>query len=204
MLKIEKTEITGWEPALRGMRNPMNSWSRADTVFLDGDVPDVGPNDLKLMKQLAAGGAVHAKYRRMITVYADITGPLYWWKQMDTYKIGTVTDSCSTMHKITEKPFTRDDFSVEHLNAGNLPFFDTVIGLLEFSRKRYLETKDKEEWWQMIQMLPESYNQKRTIMLNYENLSAIYRDRKGHKLDEWHDFCLWIEKLPYSKVITGG
>lgn len=204
MIKFERTETSGWEPALRGMRNPMNSWDKSDTVYLDGTTPELGYNDSRLAKQLAEAGSTHAKYRRMITVYTDITAPLYWWKQFDTYKVGTVTNSCSTMHKITEKPFTLKDFSTEHLNSGNLPFFDTVVALLEYSRKQYLQTKDKSDWWQLIQMLPESYNQRRTVMLNYEVLAGIYETRRNHKLDEWHDFCDWIESLPYSEVITCG
>lgn len=222
MIKIENTDIMGWEHAIRGMRNPMNSWDRSDSYagYCKGpkehDI-EIGPNDHDLMLRLARSGSVHAKYRRMITVYVDITAPLYWWKEFDTYKVGTVANSCSTMHKIHEKEFTLEDFSCEHLrthkgdflNATHTPFSalnmleDTII-VLNTYRERYLEIKDKEYWWQMIQLLPSSYNQKRTVMLNYEVLAGIYKYRKDHKLDEWRNFCLWIEKLPYSEIITCG
>lgn len=250
MLKIENVQIAGWEAAIRGMRNPKNSWDRSDSVFIDesfcddedefelvllcgGVAPIIKENDHNLMMNLAKGGPVHAKYRRMITVYVDITAPLYWWKEFDTYKVGTVANSCSTMHKIADKEFTVDDFSHEHLdgvsrdmfyqNDRDQPYFfcsfeDILyiqIEALNRARNLYLETKTKpmkEEakraplmkkyWWQMIQLLPSSYNQKRTICMNYEVLHHIYHDRRNHKLDEWHTFCDWIESLPYSEIIT--
>lgn len=250
MLKIENVQIAGWEAAIRGMRNPKNSWDRSDSVFIDesfcddedefelallcgGVAPIIKENDHNLMMNLAKGGPVHAKYRRMITVYVDITAPLYWWKEFDTYKVGTVANSCSTMHKIADKEFTVDDFSHEHLdgvsrdmfyqNDRDQPYFfcsfENILYIqieaLNRARNLYLETKTKpmkEEakraplmkkyWWQMIQLLPSSYNQKRTICMNYEVLHHIYHDRRNHKLDEWHTFCDWIESLPYSEIIT--
>lgn len=231
MIKIEKTEVIGWEHVIRGMRNPMNSWDKTDSSpcvgGYDCDMCEespteyssfyVGPNDHKLMMQLAKGGPVHGKFRRMITVYLDITAPLYWWKEFDTYKVGTVANSCSTMHKIHAKEFTLEDFSHEHLKDFE-GFKDPVFGCntaafegaliaticyLNAARKLYLQTGDKQYWWQMIQLLPTSYNQKRTVMLNYEVLHNIYESRKNHKLDEWHTFCDWIEGLPYSEVIIG-
>ncbi len=214
MIKIEKVAVHGMEEAIRGMRNPMNSWDKSDSGIckkLDGTF-QVGKADHKLMMKLAAGGPVHAKYRRMIIVYLDITAPLYWWKEFDTYKIGTVANSCSTMHKIHQKKFGYDDFSYEHLlgcdnlNWGDIipmNIFESVIQALNFYREKYLETEDKQYWWQMIQLLPSSYNQKRTVMLNYEVLASIYPMRKNHKLDEWREFCQWIEKLPYSEIIVG-
>ena len=201
MIKIEKTDIYGWESAIRGMRNPMNSWDKSDSLF-NTSYNSIGENDLNLMMRLAKGGAVHAKYRRMITVYVDITAPLYWWKEFDTYKIGTVANSCSTMHKIHAKEFTLDDFSHEHLTSHFKTDLECTVLSLNYARKKFLETKDKSYWWQMIQLLPSSYNQKRTIMLNYEVLVGMYRDRKNHKLDEWHTFCDWIKSLPYSELIT--
>lgn len=216
MLKIENVQIVGLEPAIRGMRNPMNSWAKSDsefTAFTGHEVVpkiSVGENDLKLMNRLAAGGPVHAKYRRMIVVYLDITAPLYWWKEFDTYKVGTVANSCSTMHKLTSKEFELDDFSHDHLlhtGEGDNPI-DRIISWLNLYRRRYLEATNedtkKEYWWQMIQLLPSSYNQRRTVMLNYEVLVNIYRWRRDHKLDEWHTFCDWIESLPYAELITGG
>ena len=217
MLKLEKTFICNWEGALRGMRNPMNSWDRSDTDFDKADfiyvghddsvvsAPVIGPNDLELMKKLAAGGPVHAKYRRQIFVSVDITAPLYWWKEFDTYKVGTTANSCSTMHKIHSKEFTLEDFSHEHLidegeNSWLWAFNAFLIGL-NSARKLYLETKDKKYWWQMIQSLPTSYNQKRTVTLDYENLVNIHKWRRHHKLDEWHTFCDWIESLPYAKDV---
>lgn len=272
MIKISRTDIYGFEAAIRGMRNPMNSWEKSDSLFdiddcdLDGrticdeneQLPSgvrcdwefwIGPNDLDLMQRLAKSGTEHSKYRRMIPVWLDITAPLYWWKEMDTYMTGTVRNSCSTMHKIAAKEFEIDDFSHDHLiamadvlhdlgcytkdlliwNALDLnnqhyeikegaPVIATgdysqmfspwgvlsmTIDMLNRCRKLYLETKDKKYWWQMIQLLPSSYNQKRTVMLNYEVLAKIYRERKNHKLDEWHTFCDWIKTLPYAKeVIT--
>lgn len=219
MIKIEKVAVHGMEEAIRGMRNPMNSWDKSDSEKMPSlsnpeiDELFVGDNDYKLMMKLAAGGAVHAKYRRMIIVYLDITAPLYWWKEFDTYKVGTVANSCSTMHKIHEKEFAHTDFSCEHLFGYNdvdwgdiipMNVLESVIQALNFYREKYIETQDKQYWWQMIQILPSSYNQKRTVMLNYEVLAGIYPMRKNHKLDEWREFCQWIEKLPYSEVIISG
>lgn len=241
MIKIENVEVVGWEHAIRGMRNPMNSWEKGDSAFCDRleclecnthyeGCPHfwIGGNDKELMMKLANGGPVHAKYRRMITVYVDITAPLYWWKEFDTYKVGTVANSCSTMHKIHEKEFTMDDFSCEHLFTNDddaelkigdiVPHItlECVVAALNFYRNKFLEVQKKpmkdeskraeivkKYWWQMIQLLPSSYNQKRTIMLNYEVLVGIYKWRKEHKLDEWREFCKWIEQLPYSEIITG-
>lgn len=214
MIKIENTEVVGWEAAIRGMRNPLNSWGKSDSVkcYVNANCPGIcknnvsgiciGSNDLDLMKRLRNAGTDHRKFMRMITVYVDITAPLYWWKEFDTYKVGTVANSCSTMHKIHAKEFTLDDFSHEHLY---LPLQDLrpTIDLLNTYRERYLETKDKSDWWQLIQLLPSSYNQRRTIMLNYEVLANIYKSRRNHKLDEWHVFCEWIENLPYSEFIIG-
>lgn len=273
MISIEKIKVEGWEQAIRGMRNPLDSWEKSDSLFYDfaddqnfevychdinGGVKvfhpyemddwgygrfNIGPNDLDLMMKLAKSGTEHAKYRRMIVVWMDITAPLYWWKEFDTYKVGTVADSCSTMHTIANKEFTPDDFSCEHLidvadtlndlrdenvdannfidyaykNNNNVPIVftgcDSVLspnGILNITilmlnncRGLYLKTKDKKYWWQLIQLLPSSYNQKRTVMLNYEVLANIYRQRRNHKLDEWHAFCKMIEKkMPYSKLIT--
>ena len=200
MIKFENTEIMGWEAAIRGMRNPMNSWKKSDSCTkgstwcsevcrnseCDGDTGlRLGSNDLDLMRRLAAGGPVHAKYRRMITVYVDITAPLYWWKEFSTYKVGTVANSCSTMHKIAAKEFTLEDFSTEHLSKVSLLILEDTIKHLNWCREVYLENKDKGTWWQMIQLLPSSYNQKRTVMMNYEVLANIYKSRKDHKLDEW-------------------
>ena len=245
MLKIENVVTPSpeqWRSAIMGARNPMNSWDRSDSEFeehcLENWPHDIvttfenlGPNDLDLMKRLRNAGTDHRKYMRMITVYVDITAPLYWWKEFDTYKVGTVVNSCSTMHKIAAKEFTLEDFSCEHLMGLNdyeesscwedeFPQFEekdgemlfwTPIDILKhtiqglnFYRERYLETKDKKYWWQMIQLLPSSYNQRRTVMLNYEVLANIYKSRKGHKLDEWRELCAWIERLPYSELITGN
>ena len=212
MIKIENVEIQGFEPAIRGMRNPMNSWDKSDSgfSFCDDacDIEDlyfeIGPNDLDLMKRLAAGGPVHAKYRRMLIVYADVTAPLYWWKEYDTYKVGTVANSCSTMHKIHAKPFELDDFSHDQLTDSAIEdCLEKTIEYLNIARKMYIKSnnKSKAAWWQMIQLLPSSYNQKRTIMLSYEVLHNIYICRRNHKLDEWHKFCDWIESLPYAKEI---
>lgn len=251
MLKIENFEVMGWEHAIRGMRNPMNSWEQSDSEwgFYDDDVDmdifndpmavhkyigdelvaiyDLGPNDQKLMMNLRKAGTDHRKFMRMLTVYLDITAPLYWWKEFDTYKVGTVANSCSTMHKIHAKEFTFDDFSHEHLIADtqdgliwgdNIPecVLKTIIHTLNQCRAKYIVAKTKpmkdvskraevmkRYWWQMIQLLPSSYNQKRTIMLNYEVLANIYKSRRHHKLDEWHVLCDWIEKLPYAELITG-
>lgn len=226
MLKIENTEVLGWQHAIRGMRNPMNSWEKSDSEFHreprnyfdENDMPCtdlrrfvLGFNDLDLMKRLRNAGTDHRKFMRMIAVYVDLTGPLYWWKEFDTYKVGTVANSCSTMHKIAAKEFTLEDFSCEHLldNAcqynGHVPtaVLECTIGALNEFRTLYLESKNKVFWWQMIQLLPSSYNQHRTVMLNYEVLANIYKSRRNHKLDEWHTFCDWIEGLPYSELITG-
>ena len=202
MLKIENVKVYGWEAAIRGMRNPLNSWARSDSMFCPLSEPDLGEDDLDLMKRLADGGSTHAKYRRMITVTLDITAPLYWWKEFDTYKVGTVANSCSTMHKIHAKEFELDDFSHEHLLNKERDLLETIIALLNEDRLYYLDSKSKDDWWQMIQLLPTSYNQRRTVLLNYEVLTAIYHDRRKHKLDEWHVVCDWIEGLPYSEIIT--
>lgn len=228
MIKFENTEVMGWEAAIRGMRNPMNSWAKSDSncsscmkVNSKRDCEScyiyIGPNDLDLMKRLRNAGTDHRKYLRMIHVQADVTAPLYWYKEYDTYKISTVANSCSTMHKIAAKEFTLEDFSCEHLldvegeaiefdNApgdywNSMALLDITVRVLNMYRQRYLETKDKKYWWQMIQLLPSSYNQKRTIDLNYENLINMYHARKNHKLDEWHDFCRWVESLPYAKEL---
>lgn len=227
MLNIEKTDIHGWEAAIRGARNSFNSWDKSDSEFLtaDGDHHDImgnsgpwygsdgwdemiiGPNDVGLMKKLAKAGPSHAKYRRFITVTMDVTGPLYWWKEMDTYKIGTVGNSCSTMHKIADKEFELEDFSWEHLFSDSVDTLEKTIELLNMYRNHYNNSVKRESktlfWWQMIQLLPSSYNQKRTLLVNYEVLANIYHQRKGHKLDEWRTFCEWIEELPMSEIITG-
>ena len=251
MIKIENTEVVGWEAAIRGMRNPMNSWDKSDTYFFDGTyVQDkklmadyvkingerakadnnfvgpaiIGDSDHDLMMRLCKAGATDAKFRRMIICYADITAPLYMLKEMDTYRMGVEKNSCSTMHKIHSKPFTPGDFSHEHLLEiddlpcdcalmaidvnGNPCYYspddqlDLICKALNKYRARFLETKDKIYWWQMIQLLPSSYNQRRTYMFSYEALSKIYRERRNHKLDEWHQFCDWVETLPYSEIIT--
>ena len=238
MIKIENTEVMGWKAAIRGMRNPMNSWDKSDSFLCreveDGTCPEdypfrvkcpvygtedffvLGDNDYTLMKNLRNAGTDHRKFMRMITVYFDITAPLYWWKEFDTYKVGTVANSCSTMHKIADKEFTLDDFSCEKLinsmcmeiqemevRVSPMQALLTTIECLNSYRDLYNKTKDKKYWWQMIQLLPTSYNQRRTVMLNYEVLTNIYKSRKNHKLDEWHTFCDWIEMLPYSELITG-
>ena len=209
MIKIENVETYGWEAAIRGMRNPKNSWEKSDTIF-DGDKWCMGDNDLKLMTSLAAAGTDHGKFLRMITVTLDITAPLYWWKEFDTYKVGTVANSCSTMHKLTAKEFELDDFSHEHLIAASLNSLKRTIEDLNSCREAYLsgENKDpewkKEIWWQLIQLLPSSYNQRRTVQLNYAVLKNMYHARKNHKLDEWINFCGWIETLPYAELITGS
>lgn len=208
MIKFENTEVFGWEAAIRGMRNPKNSWGNSDTdyekcyntAYLIS--PTIGNNDLDLMKRLVKAGTDHRKFMRMIVVYVDVTAPLYWWKEADTYKVGTVRNSCSTMHKIADKEFTLDDFSHEHLlESGFNNCLLYVIQCLNTWREKYLETKDKNYWWQMIQLLPSSYNQRATVMLNYEVLANIYHSRKNHKLDCWVDFCKWIETLPYAKEL---
>lgn len=248
MLKIENTEVIGWETAIRGMRNPKNSWEKSDSGW-DAHIPplelrnqvdwkrwaehykvvqdngehtyDIGPDDRDLMTRLRNAGTDHRKFMRMIAVYLDITAPLYWWKEFDTYKVGTVANSCSTMHKISAKEFTLDDFSCEHLTTQSVECLKNTIDLLNMHRSLYIlktnkkvdqytvmsdecYTKYKKDiWWQLIQLLPSSYNQRRTIMLNYEVLANIYKSRRNHKLDEWHTFCDWIETLPYSELITG-
>lgn len=244
MIKLENVEIAGLKPAIRGMRNPKNSWEKSDSGFCTTHGPAhcadcvysdchqdyidigtkyiLGPNDHDLTTRLSNAGTDHRKFMRMIAVYVDINAPLYWWKEFDTYKVGTVSNSCSTMHKIADKEFTLDDFSHEHLmnmynNAhGDALFLNgapnirvdgndllcLTINVLNYYRKRYIETKNKRYWWQMIQLLPSSYNQKRTIMLNYEVLANIYKSRKSHKLDEWREFCAWIKSLPYSELVT--
>ena len=218
MLKIENFEVTGWEAAIRGMRNPKNSWEKSDTVYgtyygelnghpcFDTDGFTLGANDLDLMTRLRNAGTDHRKFMRMIIVYLDITAPLYYWKEFDTYKVGTVANSCSTMHKIADKEFTLEDFSCEHLENSWLAHLKETIRLLNEARDAYhwCNTDAKKEWWwQMIQLLPSSYNQKRTVMLNYEVLANIYKSRKGHRLDEWKTMIDWIENLPYSELITG-
>ena len=234
MIKLENTEVTGWEAAIRGMRNPMNSWEQSDSSFEDVfedqenlhtyymKNAEIGPNDFKLMKRLRNAGTDHRKFMRMIAVYVDITAPLYWWKEFDTYKVGTVANSCSTMHKIADKEFTLDDFSCEHLgvtvpaelNDGVEVFqnlwiesLKRTIEDLNIARGFYIREQNaflkKKYWLQMIQLLPSSYNQRRTVMLNYEVLANMYKSRKNHKLDEWHTFCDWAISLPYSELITG-
>ena len=224
MIKIEHTDVHGFEQAIRGMRNPLNSWELSDSQpcldgfgfedchgspecqRVDGDfsktVYCIGPADFGLMKCLVAAGTDHSKFMRMIAVWADVTAPLYWWKEYDTYKVGTVANSCSTMHKVHAKEFTLEDFSCEHLAHQTREVLQIVIDDLNDSRSLYIKTKNKGDWWQMIQMLPSSYNQRRTVMLNYAVLRNIYHARKNHKLDEWHNFCAWIEGLPYSELIT--
>jgi hypothetical protein len=200
MIKIENTHVEGWEAAIRGMRNPMNSWDKCDSVaYIDG--LRMGQNDLLLASKLAKAGNDHAKFLRMIVVSADITAPLYWWKEFDTYKVGTVANSCSTMHTIHKEPFTLDDFSHEHLNAISMEVLEFTIDMLNQARKLYQQCKEKDYWWQMIQLLPSSYNQRRTVMLNYAVLRNIYHSRKNHKLDEWQMFCEWAEWLPYSEEL---
>ena len=235
MIKIEHYEVLGWEHAIRGMRNPLNSWEKSDSKFgilipedydshliieeEDYWISYIGSKDRDLMMALRNAGTDHRKFMRMITVYLDITAPLYWWKEFDTYKVGTVANSCSTMHKIHAKEFTRDDFSSEHIMclceketpvvyhpSGNtalapIDVLDITIMMLNKARDLYLQTKDKTYWWQLIQLLPSSYNQKRTVMLNYEVLANMYKSRRNHKLDEWHTFCDWMSELPYSDLI---
>ena len=239
MIKLENVEVIGWEAAIRGMRNPMNSWEKSDSIFLPfrycdeeedlklakncgGKAPIIKNNDHDLMMRLANSGTDHRKFMRMIVVYLDITAPLYWWKEFDMYKVGTVANSCSTMHKIAAKEFTLEDFSCEHLgvtvpaelNDGIEVFqnlwiesLKRIVEDLNIARSSYIREQNydlkKKYWWQMIQLLPSSYNQKRTVMLNYEVLANIYHARKDHKLDEWVEFCKWIETLPYGELITG-
>jgi hypothetical protein len=198
MIKFDNIGVSGFKAAIRGMRNPLNSWDKIDSDF---KTDTLGENDYKLAMKLAKAGTDHRKFMRMINVTVDITAPLYWWKEFDTYKVGTVCNSTSTMHKIHAKEFTLDDFSCEHLNMASNTYMDTILYGLNKNRELFLETKNKEYWWQMIQLLPSSYNQRRTIQLNYEVLANIYKSRKNHKLDEWRDFCIWIKSLPYSEFI---
>lgn len=233
MIKIESVEVVGWEAAIRGMRNPMNSWDKSDSKYFNDPIYDeahpmfihdnpifsLGPNDKDLMKRLRNAGTDHRKFMRMIVVYVDITAPLYWWKEFDTYKVGTVANSCSTMHTIHKKKFTLDDFSHEHIDLPqSTDVLMDAISTLNYYRDLYLnggkvytrtrqecivKPKDKHIWWQMIQLLPSSYNQKRTVMLNYEVLANMYKSRKDHRLDEWRELCEWMLGLPYSELITG-
>ena len=208
MIKIENTDVSGWEAAIRGMRNPMNSWDKSDSKWADigKGVPyfEVGENDLKLMKQLVQAGSDHSKFMRMINVTMDVTAPLYWWKEADTYKVGTVRNSCSTMHKITAKEFEITDFSYEHMMDDTYKVMqEQVIELLNTARELYLKTKEKKYWWQIIQLLPSSYNQRATLQMNYAVLRNIYHSRKDHKLNEWQAFCMIIKNtMPYSELIT--
>ena len=199
MIKIENIDVYGWEAAIRGARNPMNSWDRMDSGYNNGEF-EIGENDYKLLKNLTIAGPEHRKWNRMVTVTMDITAPLYFFKEYDTYKVGTVANSCSTMHKIQAKKFEMSDFSVEHLRS--LRVMHEVIDELNFYRDKFNKDKKKEDWWEMIQLLPTSYNQKRTVHLNYEVLGTIYHQRRHHKLDEWHVFCDTIKTLPYSEFIT--
>lgn len=231
MIKLTHTEVVGWEHAIRGMRNPLESWDKSDSYdsfeypknddiivepgrYAEDHMYILGPNDANLMMRLRNAGTDHRKFMRMLVVYVDILAPLYWWKEFDTYKVGTVANSCSTMHCIHKKEFTLEDFSYE--NVLDEPIVDQdgrlvssqaslnlTIDILNIYRKKFIDTKDKKYWWQMIQLLPSSYNQKRTVMLNYEVLANIYKSRKDHKLTEWHEFCDWIRELPYSELITG-
>lgn len=213
MIQIHNVDVFGWEAAIRGMRNPMNSWDKSDSfkqteqILSNGTKlyynSGIGDDDFRLMKKLVAAGTDHSKFMRMINVTADIKAPLYWWKEFDTYKVGTVANSCSTMHKIQDKPFTLDDFSREHLLTGGIYQLERIIDYLNDARDDYNRTKDKLYWWNMIQLLPSSYNQLRTVQLNYAVLRNIYHARKEHKLDEWREFCKWVDmELPYSELIT--
>ena len=199
MIKIENIDVYGFEAAIRGARNPMNSWDRMDSGYNNGEF-EIGENDYKLLKNLTIAGSEHRKWNRMITVTMDITAPLYFLKEWDTYKVGTVANSCSTMHRIQAKKFEMSDFSVEHLRS--LRVMNEVIDELNFYRDKFNKSKSKDDWWEMIQLLPTSYNQKRTVHLNYEVLGTIYHQRRHHKLDEWVEFCNTIKTLPYSEFIT--
>ena len=201
MIKIENIDVYGFETAIRGARNPMNSWDRMDSCYNNGEF-EIGENDYKLLKNLTIAGPEHRKWNRMVTVAMDITAPLYWWKEYDTYKVGTVANSCSTMHKIQAKKFEMSDFSVEHMTEDTKLIMNVVISELNLNRASFNKTKDKKYWWNMIQLLPTSYNQKRTVHLNYEVLGTIYHQRRHHKLDEWVEFCNTIKTLPYSEFIT--
>ena len=207
MIEIENTEVFGWDAAIRGMRNPYNSWKKIDSdfyAFAGATLVRLGRNDLALMKNLVRAGSDHSKFMRMINVTADINAPLYWWKEADTYKVGTVANSCSTMHTIADKEFTASDFSCEHLLSENVVYFGKTLERLNSARRKFLETNDKDYWWQLIQLLPSSYNQNRTVQLNYAVLRNMYHARRNHKLDEWRDFCSWVESLPYAELITLG
>jgi hypothetical protein len=201
MIKIENTEVFGFEAAVRGMRNPMNSWDKSDSHRVAYDF-SVGDADLKLMKQLILAGTDHSKFMRMINVSCDIVAPMYWWKEFDTYKVGTVRNSCSTMHKIHAKEFEYDDFSHDYLFGFYAEVLEFIVKALNKARKEFLKTNDKRFWWHMIQLLPSSYNQRATVQMNYQVLRGLYKVRKNHKLDEWRDFCKWVETLPYSELIT--
>lgn len=199
MIKIERTSVVNFDNAMRGARNPMNSWARYDSYFDENGNFVFGENDLSLAKRLCQAGTDHRKFVRMIFVSVDVTAPMYWWKEYDTYKVGTVANSTSTMHKITSKPFELSDFSVDHMNEDGIKAMEKVIETLEDLRLKFLETKDKTIWYTIIQLLPSSYNQMRTCTLNYENLCNIYYARRNHKLEEWHTYCDWIIQLPYFK-----
>lgn len=211
MIKITNAEVFGWDAAIRGMRNPMNSWDKSDSKHWHETIVGheverrvVGNADLTLMKRLVKAGSDHGKFMRMINVTMDVIAPLYWWSEYDTYKVGTVANSCSKMHKIADKEFTLEDFSHEHLMQGGLECIKNLCKDLNMCREQYLAKHDKEWWWQMIQLLPSSYNQKRTVQLNYAVLRNMYHARRNHKLDEWRDFCSWVETLPYAELITLG
>ncbi len=204
MLNCERTSVMNIENAIRGARNPMNSWDRMDSGYNEEGEYILGPNDLGLAKRLRKAGSDHRKYIRQILVSVDITAPIYWWKEYDTYKVATVANSTSTMHKIHSKPFELEDFSHDHMTEGTLAFMETVVAEMEKIRLRYIENKKKEDWYDLIQLLPSSYNQMRTCTLNYETLINIYFARRSHKLEEWHDFCRWIETLPYAKELIIG
>jgi hypothetical protein len=199
LLKVERISVMNLENAMRGARNPLNSWARSDSYYDENGQYILGENDLGLAKRLARAGSDHRKYLRQIFISVDVTAPMYWWKEYDTYKVATVANSTSTMHKIHSKEFSRDDFSLDKLDEDSMAFFDTIIAKLEELRLKYTETKDKQYWYDIIQLLPSSYNQMRTCSLNYETLINIYYARKGHKLDEWHTFCDFIKTLPYAK-----
>lgn len=205
MIQIDKVEVFGWEAAIRGMRNSFNSWDKSDSRYnADSGRYEVGPADIELMDRLSRSGPSHAKFLRYINVTLDITAPRYWWAEMDTYKVGTVRNSCSTMHKVQAKEFERSDFSCEHLDEESLAALDTLISVMNRARDRFNNCgRNKDDWWQMIQLLPASLNQKATVQLNYQVLQNIYFTRKDHRLDEWHTFCRWIEELPYSQLIIG-
>ena len=206
MIEIKCEDVYGWDAAIRGMRNPMNSWKMTDTVWTQGGCfPIIGERDLDLMRRLVKAGSDHRKFLRFITVTVDINAPFYWWKEFDTYKVGTVANSCSTMHKVHARELTVDDFSHEHLNEFSMNLLRDIVRVLNNNRVSFVEDPAaKESWWQMIQLLPTSYNQKRTVQLNYEVLRNMYHARKAHKLDEWHTFCDWVEGLPYAEYLITG